>query len=274
MIDFWNHIYSHFNPIAFEISFLKVHWYGLMYVLALLVALMVAKWIVKKDNLPITESQLDSYFIYIEVGVVLGARLGYILFYDDHTTYYLTHPWQIFNPFLDGTFVGIRGFSFHGGIIGFLIGTYLYVRKYSISAWLLLDIAAVSVPLGYLFGRIGNFLNQELFGRVTESAFGIYVDGVMRHPSQLYEAILEGLLVFVLLYGYRLKKTFDGELIALYGLLYALARFGVEFFREPDMQLGYILFEWLTMGQILSLAMGASAIFLYWYLKQKSVKKV
>lgn len=263
MTHFWNHIYEHFNPVAFELFFLKIHWYGLMYVLALLTALIVAKWIVKKDKLPISEGALDNYFIYVEIGVIVGARLGYILFYDDHTWYYITHPWQIFNPFVGGTFVGIRGFSFHGALIGFLLGTYLFSKKYKISSFLLLDLAAVSVPVGYIFGRIGNFLNQELVGRVTESSIGIYVDGILRHPSQLYEAFLEGIVVFVIIYMYRNYKKFHGELIAMYGFLYALARFVAEFFRQPDLQLGYVLFEWMTMGQILSVLMMCVSVSLY-----------
>ena len=268
-MQWWQHIYEHFNPVAFEIFGFPVHWYGIMYVLALLTALFFAEWLVRHDKLPFSKRDLDIYFIWAEIGVILGARLGYILFYDPHTFYYLTHPWQIFNPFLNGHFVGIRGFSYHGAIVGFLFATYLYAKKYKKDLWLLLDLVAVSVPIGYTFGRIGNFLNQELVGRVTEVPWGIYVGDTLRHPSQLYEAFFEGIVLFVILFWYRKKKRFNGELIALYGFLYGLFRFILEFFREPDMQLGFVCCGWMSMGQVLSLVMMAAAIVLYWYLRRR-----
>ncbi len=268
-MHFWNHIYEHFDPVAFEIFGFPVHWYGIMYVLALLVTLWFAQWLVKHDRLPFSSKELDIYFVWAEVGVILGARLGYILFYDPHTSYYLTHPWQIFNPFLNGHFVGIRGFSYHGAIIGFLISTWLYTKKYKKNFWLLMDLVAVSVPLGYTFGRIGNFLNQELVGRVTDVEWGIYVGHTLRHPSQLYEAFCEGILTFVILFWYRKRKHFDGELIVLYGLLYGSFRFLCEFYRAPDVQLGFVCCGWMSMGQLLSLGMIIVSIVLYWYLRRK-----
>ncbi len=268
-MQWWQHVYEHFNPVAFEIFGFPVHWYGIMYVLALLVALFFAEWLVRHDKLPFSKKDLDIYFIWAEIGVILGARLGYILFYDPHTSYYLTHPWQIFNPFLNGHFVGIRGFSYHGAIVGFLLATYFYAKKYRQNLWELLDLVAVSVPIGYVFGRIGNFLNQELIGRVTDVPWGIYVGDTLRHPSQLYEAFFEGLVLFSILFWYRKKKRFSGELIVLYGFLYGLFRFVLEFFREPDMQLGFVCCGWMSMGQVLSLMMMAAAIVLYWYLRRR-----
>jgi len=274
-MEFWNHIYEHFNPVAFNIFSIPVHWYGLMYVLALLSALVIAKWIVKKDNIAITNEQLDDYFIYAEIGVILGARLGYVLFYDTHTMYYLTQPWQIFNPFIDGQFVGIRGMSFHGAIVGFLIGSYLYYRKNGIAFGLLMDLVAVSVPLGYVFGRIGNFLNQELVGRATDVSWGIYVYDVLRHPSQLYEAFIEGFVVFVVIYAYRQHKAFEGELILLYGVAYGLGRAFVEFYRAPDAQIGYLVGQWMTLGMALSLAMALISALIWIVLRgQNSIQKV
>ncbi|WP_281951413.1 prolipoprotein diacylglyceryl transferase [Nitrosophilus kaiyonis] len=270
-MEFWQHIYEHFDPIAFYIFNYPVHWYGIMYVLALLTALFFAEYIVKKDRFPISKKELESYFVYVEIGVIFGARLGYIIFYDTHTYYYLTHPWQIFNPFMDGVFVGIRGMSYHGALIGFLIATYLYSRKFKKDFWLLMDLVAISVPLGYIFGRIGNFLNQELIGRVTDVPWGIYVNGTLRHPSQLYEALLEGFLTFLIIYLYRKRKRFNGELILLYGFLYGFFRFIAEFFRAPDIQLGFICCGWMTMGQVLSLLMIIVSIILYIILYRKSV---
>lgn len=267
-MNFWNNIYSNFDPVAFHLGSIAVHWYGLMYVLALLTALGAAKYFAKKDKMGISDAVLDNYFIWVEIGVILGARLGYILFYDPNTYEYLTNPWQIFNPFAaDGSFVGIRGMSYHGALIGFVLATIGFkYRHKKTNIWLLLDLVALSVPIGYIFGRIGNFLNQELVGRVTDVSWGIYVDGILRHPSQLYEAFLEGLVVFVILYMYKRYKRFDGELIALYGLLYSLARFIAEFWRQPDFQLGFIYSNWLSMGQLLSSLVVLSSVLLYFYL--------
>jgi phosphatidylglycerol:prolipoprotein diacylglycerol transferase len=267
-MTFWNHIYEHFDPIAFSIG-VNVHWYGIMYVLALVSALVMAKWIVTKDKLPIDKKVLDDYFIWIEVGVILGARLGYILFYDPHTAYYLTHPWQIFNPFnTNGEFVGIRGMSYHGALIGFLLGSYLFARKNNYSFWFLMDIVAIAVPVGYIFGRIGNFLNQELIGRTTDVPWGIYVDGVLRHPSQLYEAFLEGIVVALIIYLIRHRISFAGGLTLVYGALYGLARFVAEFWRAPDVQIGYVFGDWMTQGQLLSLPMIIISVVGIYYLKE------
>lgn len=273
-MDYWHNIYSNFDPIAFKVFGFSVHWYGIMYVLALLSALYIAKLVVKKDNLPFTEKQLDSYFIWIEVGVILGARMGYILFYDPNVSYYLTHPWQMFNPFVDGTFVGIRGMSYHGAVIGFLLGTWGYCIRHKTAPWAYLDLVAISVPFGYIFGRIGNFLNKELIGRYTDVPWGINVLGEMRHPSQLYEAFLEGVLVFIVIFVYRRYKKFDGELIAIYGMLYSLARFVAEFWRQPDFQLGFIYGGWLTQGQLLSFGMFLVATSLYYYLYKRNKSKI
>jgi phosphatidylglycerol:prolipoprotein diacylglycerol transferase len=267
-MEYWNHIYEHFNPIAFDVV-VPVHWYGMMYVLALLTSLYMAKWIVKKDNLGITKEELDSFFIYVEIGVILGARLGYILFYDPDTSYYLSHPWQIFNPFKDGEFIGIRGMSYHGALLGFLLGAYIFSKRTGNSFGKFMDLVAVAVPLGYIFGRIGNFLNQELVGRATDVPWGIYVDGVLRHPSQLYEAFLEGVVVFIIVYMYRRYKKFDGELLLLYGFAYGILRATAEIFRAPDVQIGYICCNAVTLGQTLSLSMSALAVVLWFYFRSK-----
>jgi len=273
-MDFWNHIYEHFNPIAVDFGFISVHWYGIMYISALLTALGFAKWIIKKDNISITEETIDNYFIWIEVGIILGARIWYILFYDPYTSYYLSHPWQIFNPFQNGEFVGIRGMSYHGAVVGATIASYLFSRRNPEKIYKILDVVALSIPVGFVFGRIGNFLNQELVGRATDVPWGIYVDGVLRHPSQIYEGILEGIVIAILIYMYRKRKAFDGALIGIYGILYGIARFIAEFWREPDVQLGFLYGEWLTMGQIQSLIMIVFAIGLYIFIKKDSEKNI
>ncbi len=251
-MEYWQNIYSNFDPIAFKLGSIAVHWYGIMYALALLSAIFVAKWIIRKDKLPISNELFDSYIWWAEIGVILGARLGYIIFYDPQTMYYLSHPWQIFNPFFNGEFVGISGMSYHGAFIGFLIASLLFCRKHKVSFWFLADIAVIGISAGYVLGRIGNFFNKEIVGRVTDVPWGIYVDGVLRHPSQLYEGFLEGIVVFIILYIYRKRKTFDGQLAIMYGVLYSIARIIAEFYRQPDIQLGFLYGGWLTMGILIS----------------------
>lgn len=268
----WNNIYASFDPVAFHIFSLPVHWYGIMYVLALVSALYIGKYFIKKDKLDFKGKEIDNYFIYVEVGVILGARLGYILFYDTQTLYYLSHPWQIFNPFQNGEFVGIRGMSYHGAVLGFLLATYLYSKKHKIAFGKIMDLVALSVPLAFVFGRIGNFLNQELIGRETDVPWGILVDGVLRHPSQLYEAILEGFGVFIVVYLYRKYQKFSGELILVYAMSYGLFRFIAEIYRAPDVQIGYILFDAITFGQILSLSMSLVGLLGWFYFRAKAKK--
>jgi phosphatidylglycerol:prolipoprotein diacylglycerol transferase len=251
-MQFWQNIYEQFDPVAFHLGSIAVHWYGIMYAAALIMAIVVAKWIIKKDKLPISNERFDGYIWWAEIGVILGARIGYVLFYDTHTMYYLTHPWQMFNPFINGVYAGISGMSYHGAFIGFIIATYLYSKRHKISFWFLADIAVLGISAAYVLGRIGNFINQELVGRVSDVAWAINVNGVLRHPSQLYEAILEGLLIFAILYWYRNKKRFNGELAIIYGILYSLTRIIAEFYREPDIQLGFLYGGWLTMGMLIS----------------------
>jgi phosphatidylglycerol:prolipoprotein diacylglycerol transferase len=263
MLEYWQHIYDHFTPIAFQIGEIKVHWYGIMYILALVVGYLAALKFGKEEGVP--SQILDEYVIWVEVGIILGARIGYFIFYVPHNGYYLTHPWEMFNPFHDGQFVGIRGMSYHGAIIGGVLATLLYSKIRKVDIWKLGDVAALAIPLGYIFGRIGNFLNQELYGRVTDMPWGIYVNGVLRHPSQLYEAFLEGVVLFGVIYLYRRKwRIGKGELISLYLLGYGVARFIAEFWRAPDPQLGFVIGPF-TMGQVLSSIMVLVGGVLLWW---------
>lgn len=262
-MEFWQNIYSHFNPVAFNLGPIAVHWYGIMYALALISAIYVAKWFIKRDKLPITNELFDSYVWWAEIGVILGARIGYILFYDTHTMYYLTHPWQIFNPYIDGVYAGISGMSYHGAFFGFILASYLFCKKNKVSFWFITDIAVIGVSAAYVFGRIGNFFNQELVGRATDVPWGIYVGQVLRHPSQIYEAILEGLVVFIILVYLRKRKTFNGQIALMYGISYSTARIIAEFFRQPDTQLGFIYSNWLTMGILQSLVVLIICVVLY-----------
>lgn len=270
-MEFWQHIYSNFDPIAFNLGPISVHWYGLMYALALLSAIFIAKWFIKHDKININNDIFDSYIWWAEIGVILGARIGYILFYDTHTMYYLTNPWQIFNPYINGVYAGISGMSYHGAFIGFIIATLWFCKRKKISFWFVTDIAVLGISAAYIFGRIGNFFNQELVGRITDVPWAIYVGNNLRHPSQLYEAILEGLFVFLILVYLRKRKTFDGQLAIMYGILYATARIIAEFYREPDSQIGFLYGEWLTMGMLQSSGILVVGIVLY-VMKSKSKK--
>ncbi|HIP47282.1 MAG TPA: prolipoprotein diacylglyceryl transferase [Campylobacterales bacterium] len=273
-MTFWNNIYANFDPVAFSLGSIKVHWYGIMYVTALLVGIFVAKWLVKKDKLPVSQDILDNYIIWIEIGVIIGARVGYLAFYQPNFSQYLLEPWQMFNPMQNGVFVGISGMSFHGAVLGFLAGSTLFSWRYKINQWFMLDIAAVAIPAGYFFGRIGNFVNQELVGRQTDVSWGILVEGILRHPSQLYEALTEGIIVFIIMYAIRKRKTFHGQLISIYLILYGIARFSAEMFRAPDPQIGYVYSDWMTKGQQFSLIMIAFGIALYLFMKFYGKKEV
>lgn len=277
MYSSWNNIYNIFNPVAFNLFGLQVHWYGIAYVLSLLISLYIAKRFIKNnpERFPISAKNLESFFIWVEIGVILGARIGYIAIYEPNSMHYFLHPWEIFNPFdTEGNFVGIRGMSYHGALIGFLLASILFAYRKKQNFLLYMDLVAVSVPLGYVFGRIGNFLNQELYGRVVPASsiwgqkIGILVDGELRYPSQLIEAFLEGLVVFIIvLVAKKLFKT-QGLLIVVYGISYGIMRFIAEFWREPDVQMGYY-FGHLSMGQILSLVMIVFSLGLLIYIKSK-----
>ncbi|MCI6217498.1 MAG: prolipoprotein diacylglyceryl transferase [Helicobacter sp.] len=259
----WNLFYSKFDPIAFEIFFLKIHWYGICYVVALVVALFIAQYFLKhhKSYFGIDAKMLDSYFVWSEVGVILGARIGYVTIYGNGLS------WDIFNPFdLDGNFVGIAGFSYHGGVIGFVFASvmFCFYKKQPIFSYL--DLATLCIPLAYVFGRIGNFLNQELYGRIIDidsklTWIGILVDGHLRYPSQLFEAFFEGIVVFIIMLSVRRFCKKRGQLACVYGIAYALARFFCEYFREADAHMGYYAFN-LSMGQILSVVMFVSCVLL------------
>lgn len=278
----WNRIYDHLNPIAFEIFGVNVHWYGIMYVGAMLLALLIAKAFVKYHNkrFPITQENLDSFFIWAEIGVILGGRLGYILVYSPQRWEYLAQPWQMFNPYFNGVFVGISGFSYHGAMFGFLLASLLFCSIKKQSFWVFMDLSAISIPLGYVFGRLGNFFNHELFGRVVGDdslgrSIGILVKGELRYPSQLFEAFAEGIVVFMLLLLVLRYVKKPGSLIVAYGFFYAIARFVCEYYREADVQLGYYAFG-LSMGQILSCVMFGVSVLLaciVWYQKPQDSKQ-
>ncbi len=254
--------YPHINPVIFSLGPLKVRWYGLMYVFGFLASYLLVRYQAKKFHWQELDAHLDNLNLAIILGVIIGGRLGYVLFYNPG--YYLQHPLEIF-----ATWEG--GMSFHGGCIGVLLAGFLYCRRTGLDFWKGADVYVVTVPIGLGLGRIGNFINGELYGRTTELPWGMIFPGgglLPRHPSQLYEALLEGVLLFVMLWTVK-EKTWQqkklwphGTMVVLFLILYGSIRFCVEFVREPDPQLGEVALG-LTMGQLLSLAMIVSGLLLY-----------
>lgn len=271
MINAWQNLYLWLDPIALDLGFFQIRWYSLMYVCALVFGYLVGRYLVKRGEFSMSLAEYDLAFFWIEVGVIFGARLGYIIFYDPNTLWYLSHPYEIFNPFYRGEFVGISGLSYHGAVMGFGIAGAIFARKHKISFLKLMDLSALAGSAGYFFGRIGNFINNRLVGRETDMPWGVYSQNALRHPSALYEAILEGLVVWMILFWYRKKASFSGEIMSLYVILYATMRFIAEFFRRPDPQLGFV-FGIFSMGQILSTAMFLAGVASYVWLKKLDIK--
>lgn len=251
-------IFPNINPIAFSIGPLHVHWYGLMYLFGFISAWLLAQWRVKHYHLHWTAEQISDLIFFAAIGVILGGRIGYMLFYNMHEL--IHQPWMLFK-------IWQGGMSFHGGLLGVLIALILFSRKIKKPFWEVSDFVMPLVPFGLLAGRLGNFINGELWGRVTDVPWGMvfpHVDAQPRHPSQLYELGLEGVILFIVVWWYASKKRPAGCVTGVFLMGYAVCRFVVEFFREPDLQLGYIAFDWLTMGQLLSIPMLLVGLFLWW----------
>lgn len=242
-----------FNPVAFSIplgSFgaFRIHWYGLMYVFGFLSALLLAKYRARRSKTAWTPQLCDDLLTYVALGVILGGRLGYVLFYN--LPYYLRNPFEII-ALWEG------GMSFHGGFLGVACALYFFARKTKKHIIDIFDFIAPFVPQCIFLGRIGNFINGELWGRVTDAPIGMvfqHADALPRHPSQLYEALGEGLITFIIVWIVSNSPHRRGVVGGVFGICYSIARFTTEFFREPDAHLGYIAFGWLTTGQLLTFA--------------------
>lgn len=269
-VEWWQHLPSQMDPVIFSIGNFPLRWYGMMYIASFAVTYFIAQYRIKDEKLPHTVDFIADAIMWAIVGVILGGRLGYVLFYGFEDL--IRDPFRIISPVAringEWRFTGISGMSFHGGISGVAIALWLYARKFKVKYFELTDLLMVGIPLGYFFGRIGNFINGELYGRVTQSWIGMYFphsgDGLLRHPSQLYEAFFEGIFLFVLLWFLRKKSPFYGFLSGLFIFGYGFVRFFIEFFRQPDAHLGFVFMNF-SMGQMLCIAMMLAAG-LVWYL--------
>lgn len=248
--------YPHINPIALTLGPLKVHWYGLMYAIGFLGAWGLGVMRANKSNSGWTQDQISDLVFYAALGVIVGGRTGYILFYAWPD--FIAEPLLLFK-------IWQGGMSFHGGLIGVIIALWLYARKLNKTFFELTDFTAPLVPIGLAAGRIGNFINGELWGRVTDVPWAmIFPNGgtLPRHPSQLYEFLFEGIILFIILWSYSSKPRPRTAVSGLFLICYGTFRFVLEFFRQPDVQLGFIAFDWLTMGQMLSAPMILLGVFL------------
>ena len=251
--------FPHIDPIAVSLGPLAIRWYAIAYIAGLLLGWRYCRWLAKRPPALLSERAVDDFLLWATLGVILGGRFGYILFYQ--FGYYLEHPLEI-------VFIWRGGMSFHGGLLGVALAIVFFARKEKVPVLALGDIVAAAVPVGLFFGRIANFVNAELFGRPTDLPWGVIFprQTLPRHPSQLYEAGLEGLVLFAVLFVLVRRGALErrGQATGVFLIGYALSRILVELVREPDQHLGF-LFGGVTMGQVLSLPMALLGIaFLVW----------
>jgi phosphatidylglycerol:prolipoprotein diacylglycerol transferase len=250
--------YPHIDPVIFKIGPFSLRWYGLMYVIGFASSYLLTLYQLKKRALKIERAKIDDLYFYLIVGLIAGARLGYILFYN--LQLYLEKPLEIF-------VLWHGGMSFHGGLIGAFAAGYIYIKRKKLDFFLIIDLIIPTCPVGIGLGRIGNFINGELFGRPADVPWAmVFPQGgsLPRHPSQLYEAFFEGFLLFVILWIYKDFKKREGDVFALFLILYGCFRIFCEFFREADPQIGQIL-GLFSMGQLLSGLTIAAGLFLKYY---------
>jgi phosphatidylglycerol:prolipoprotein diacylglycerol transferase len=236
---------NNFDPVAFQIMSFEIRWYSLAYILGIIIGWILCKKIFIKNS--DINQKFDDYITYLIIGIIIGGRLGYVLFYNFN--YYINNIVDIFK-------IWQGGMSFHGGLLGILVASIFFAKKNNQDAFVYTDLVSLVAPIGIFFGRLANFINSELYGKVTEVPWAVtfvQVDNLSRHPSQLYEAIFEGIILFVLLLHFRNKNFLakPGLISGLFLIFYSVFRFCIEFFRVPDEQIGYLIFN-LSMGQIIS----------------------
>jgi phosphatidylglycerol:prolipoprotein diacylglycerol transferase len=247
---------NNFDPVAFQVFSFEIRWYSLAYVFGIIFGWVYCKKKLIKDQK--LQNLFDDLITYLIIGIIVGGRLGYVIFYN--LEYYLKN-------FSEILMIWNGGMSFHGGLIGIIFATVIFSKKHKIDSYIFLDLIALVAPIGIFLGRIANFINSELYGRETDIIWSVKfvaIDNVSRHPSQIYEAIFEGLVLFFLLNHFAKKDNFNkpGLISCLFIILYSLFRFILEFFRAPDTQVGYLVFQ-LTLGQLFSIVFFFLGLFLY-----------
>ncbi len=272
IIHLWQHIPGHIKPYIVKFGQFEIRYYGLMYIVAFTIVYLLSLYRLRNEDYDYSKTTVENYFVWAILGLMIGARMGYVLFYN--LRYYISHPLEIIIPFSFAGgfhFTGLAGMSYHGGLIGVLLATGIFCHKYKINFWQFADFLIPSIPLGYTFGRIGNFINGELYGRATTVPWGMYfpldMNNELRHPSQLYEAFFEGVFLFIILWSVRKKRVFNGLFLSIYLIGYGSVRFLIEYVREPDSHLGFFL-GFLTLGQILCIGM-ILAGFCIFYVRKK-----
>jgi phosphatidylglycerol:prolipoprotein diacylglycerol transferase len=247
--------YPDIDPVALELGPLAIRWYGLMYIVGFAIAWALARHRAKRPGSGWTPEQVDDLIFYCALGVIVGGRIGSILFYNFDG--WLRDPLVLFR-------IWEGGMSFHGGLLGVLLAVWLYGRKLGKTFFQVGDFVAPLAPLGLACGRVGNFINGELWGKPTDAPWGFLVDGTVRHASQLYQASLEGVTLFVILWLYSARRPPEKAVSGMFLLGYGVFRFAVEFVRLPDAHIGYLAWGWLTMGQLLSLPLIVFGLVLLW----------
>jgi phosphatidylglycerol:prolipoprotein diacylglycerol transferase len=263
-------IFPAINPIALSLGPLHIRWYGIMYVVGFVLAWWLARLRSQKPNSQWTQVQIIDLICYAAVGVIIGGRLGSMLFYN--LPEFLANPLTLFK-------IWQPGMSFHGGFIGVLCALWIYSKRLKKSFTEIADFTVPLVPLGLAAGRIGNFINGELWGRVTDMPWGMvypHVDNLPRHPSQIYEFFLEGILLFIIIWVYSAKSRPPFAVASMFLLCYGVFRTIAECFRQPDAELGFIAFNWLSMGQLLSIPMVIAGVLglYYTYSKQARIRAI
>ena len=258
---------NNFDPVAFSFLIFEIRWYSISYILGILLGwAYIKKFIIKENRIKIL---FDNYISYLIIGIILGGRLGYVLVYN--LEYYLSDLIKII-------YIWEGGMSFHGGVVGVIIASYVFCKIYKLNTFIFLDFVSLSAPIGIFFGRLANFLNSELYGRQTDILWSVKflkIDNLNRHPSQIYEAIFEGLILFIIL-NFFLKSLIrsPGKISCFFLIFYSLFRFIIEFTREPDLQIG-LIFKILSIGQVISIFTLLVGFVLYNFLRNnKNEEKI
>ena len=268
----WQHIPEIIDPIVFSLGSFSLRWYALLFIFVWVAAIAFLTWRIRRREFLLGREALWDIAIIVLAGAMIGGRLGYAIFYDPSL---LRDPLSLVSPYdFSGAWVGIRGMSFHGALVGVICGLWFIARVRKIDFWTLADFLVPAVPIAIFFGRMGNFFNLELVGRETMKPWGMYFPDYpsLRHPSQLYEAFFEGILLFLLFSWLRNKKLPKGMLSAIFLASYGTLRFFLEFWREPDVGVA-LVFGWLTPGQALSVGMVvvSSAMFLWRFFRKNAI---